>query len=237
MLSGLLGSIAGKVAIGVSAVTVTTGGLAAAGALPDPVQSAVADAADKVGVSLPDPDKTDGEAGTVAGEGEGEGGELGQEGEGEETAANRGNCVSYATRLADSLQLSGAEKGRFVAAVARADGAATAPVAEGGTPDPPCAAAIDAAASTAAVPNATVPKGPGARPEGRGRPEGGPTGRPAAPGRPTSPAGQGGGPQGGRPATTPTSPPTTQPPTNTPPAGEGGAPGGREPAPAAPPRR
>jgi hypothetical protein len=55
VLSSLFGSITAKILVGVVAATAATGGLAAAGALPRPVQNAVASAAEGVGVSLPNP--------------------------------------------------------------------------------------------------------------------------------------------------------------------------------------
>ena len=56
VLSSLFGSLTAKlVAAGALAATAATGGLAAAGALPSPVQQAVAGAAGDVGVNLPNP--------------------------------------------------------------------------------------------------------------------------------------------------------------------------------------
>ncbi|MGH2719600.1 MAG: hypothetical protein ACRDJU_13630 [Actinomycetota bacterium] len=55
VLSSIFGSITTKILIGVVAAAAATGGLAAAGALPTPVQNAVASAADGVGVSIPNP--------------------------------------------------------------------------------------------------------------------------------------------------------------------------------------
>jgi hypothetical protein len=56
MLSGLFSNMIAKVTAGTIVVMATTGSLAVAGTLPDPVQDAVAEAADTVGISLPDPD-------------------------------------------------------------------------------------------------------------------------------------------------------------------------------------
>lgn len=53
--SSLFGSITAKILAGVVAAAAATGGLAAANALPKPVQAAVASAAGTVGVHLPDP--------------------------------------------------------------------------------------------------------------------------------------------------------------------------------------
>jgi hypothetical protein len=63
MLSTLFASLGVKVAAAATAAVVTAGGAAAAtGALPDPVQQAVANAAEKVGVSLPNPEDEKAEA-------------------------------------------------------------------------------------------------------------------------------------------------------------------------------
>ena len=58
VLSSILGSITTKILLGVVAAAAATGGLAAAGALPTPVQNAVASAAGGVGVNLPNPQET-----------------------------------------------------------------------------------------------------------------------------------------------------------------------------------
>ncbi len=54
-----------KIALASAAAVLATGGLAVAGALPDPAQSAVASAAGQVGVSLEDPDEPDGDNNNV----------------------------------------------------------------------------------------------------------------------------------------------------------------------------
>jgi hypothetical protein len=56
--SSVFGSVTAKVLVGVVAAAAATGGLAAAGSLPRPVQNAVASAAGGVGVSIPDPAAT-----------------------------------------------------------------------------------------------------------------------------------------------------------------------------------
>jgi hypothetical protein len=56
--SSIFGSVTAKVLVGVVAAAAATGGLAAAGSLPRPVQNAVASAASGVGVSIPDPAAT-----------------------------------------------------------------------------------------------------------------------------------------------------------------------------------
>lgn len=58
VLSSIFGSITTKILLGVVAAAAATGGLAAAGALPTPVQNAVASAAGGVGVNLPNPQET-----------------------------------------------------------------------------------------------------------------------------------------------------------------------------------
>jgi hypothetical protein len=59
VLGGIFGSITAKIALlGVVAATAATGGLAAAGSLPNSLQSAVAGAAGNVGVRLPNPQAT-----------------------------------------------------------------------------------------------------------------------------------------------------------------------------------
>ncbi|HLI56790.1 MAG TPA: hypothetical protein VKY26_07100, partial [Actinomycetota bacterium] len=55
VLSSIFGSITTKILVGVVAAAAATGGLAAAGALPTPVQNAVASAAGGVGVGIPNP--------------------------------------------------------------------------------------------------------------------------------------------------------------------------------------
>lgn len=56
MLSTLFASLSAKIAAASFAAVAATGGLAAAGALPDPAQQAVADAAAKIGLHLPSPE-------------------------------------------------------------------------------------------------------------------------------------------------------------------------------------
>jgi hypothetical protein len=58
VFSTILSSIAGKIAIAGVALATTTGGLAAADALPEPAQQVVSDAAARIGISLPAPDNT-----------------------------------------------------------------------------------------------------------------------------------------------------------------------------------
>jgi hypothetical protein len=53
--STILSSIAGKIALAGVALASTTGGLAAADALPDPAQQIVSDVAERIGISLPAP--------------------------------------------------------------------------------------------------------------------------------------------------------------------------------------
>lgn len=55
VLSSIFGSITTKILLGVVGAAAATGGLAAAGALPAPVQNAVASAAGGVGVNIPNP--------------------------------------------------------------------------------------------------------------------------------------------------------------------------------------
>lgn len=57
MVPSLLGTLAGKMAVGFAAACAALGGVAVAGALPDPAQSAVAHAAHAVGLQLPDPNE------------------------------------------------------------------------------------------------------------------------------------------------------------------------------------
>lgn len=70
VLATLLSSLVGKIVVGSVAVAAATGGAAAAGVLPDPVQEVVADAASHIGIDLPSPaDAHDGaldEAGETA---------------------------------------------------------------------------------------------------------------------------------------------------------------------------
>ncbi|MEX2323630.1 MAG: hypothetical protein WEA29_07675 [Acidimicrobiia bacterium] len=58
MLTTILSSIVGKIAIAGVALATTTGGLAAADVLPAPAQQAVSNAAARIGISLPAPDDT-----------------------------------------------------------------------------------------------------------------------------------------------------------------------------------
>ena len=66
VLSSLFGSMTAKILAGVVAASAATGGLAAAGALPGPVQNAVASAAGSVGVNLPNPQAAHTDANKVA---------------------------------------------------------------------------------------------------------------------------------------------------------------------------
>ena len=68
-LGGLMTSVTAKVLVATATALAATGGAAAAGILPDPVQTVLADAAGVVGINLPSPDK-DGLA-TVLGDDEG----------------------------------------------------------------------------------------------------------------------------------------------------------------------
>lgn len=63
---------------------------------------------------------------------------------------NHGNCLAYAARIVDSLGLTGDERAGFLAIVAGNPDAVTSPVAEGGTPDAACQAAITTAKAEAA---------------------------------------------------------------------------------------
>ena len=56
MIASTLGRISGRAAIGAVAGVSLMGGLAAADALPDPMQNSVAEVADVVGIDFPDPD-------------------------------------------------------------------------------------------------------------------------------------------------------------------------------------
>lgn len=62
VLSTLGSSIIGKIAVAGVALATTTGGLAAADALPDPAQQIVSDVAARIGISLPAPDEQTPEA-------------------------------------------------------------------------------------------------------------------------------------------------------------------------------
>ena len=60
MIGSVLSSVTAKLAAsGIAVALATTGGLAAAGELPDPVQEKVAQVADQVGIELPDGDDVD----------------------------------------------------------------------------------------------------------------------------------------------------------------------------------
>jgi len=67
-----------------------------------------------------------------------------------QSSDNHGNCVDYAAKIVDTLGLTGDERAGFVAIVAGNPNAETTPVAEGGTPDAACQAAINAAKAEAA---------------------------------------------------------------------------------------
>jgi len=55
-LSGLFSSLAAKMVLGTAVALAATAGAAAAGILPDPIQSVAADAAEIIGIDIPDPD-------------------------------------------------------------------------------------------------------------------------------------------------------------------------------------
>ena len=167
VLSSLFASLTAKIAGVAVAAVAATGGLAAAGALPGPVQQAVSSAAAAIGVQLPTPaPAVTGTVGTPTGTvtgttGDGQdvsgtttdgggvtstvGGSVTGTVTGTVTGANHGNCVSYAAHLAGSLGFSGRDHGQFVSTVARDSSAISQPVTGTATPDAACMTAIDSA--------------------------------------------------------------------------------------------
>ena len=153
VLTSLFASLIAKVALVGVALAATTGGLAAAGSLPEPAQEALARAAEKVGFELPAADD--------AQEGEGEAGvpeELPESTEG-----------SSAPSVLDVIRSWGDDKGcEFGHAVA---------TAAGGSPGP----CQDEQGGNGEGEGRPESAGKG-RPEGAGKPEGTPTGKPAGAG-------------------------------------------------------
>jgi len=145
VFSSLFATLSAKIAGVAIAATAAAGGLAAAGALPAPVQSAVASAASNVGLNLPNPNADKGqdqkESNTP--------GAPSSTASAEASGVNHGNCVSYAASLVDSLGLSGRAKGTFTSDVAKDSSAVSAKVPDGGKPDHACQVAIDKAKADA----------------------------------------------------------------------------------------
>jgi hypothetical protein len=197
VLTSLFASLIAKVALVGVALAATTGGLAAAGSLPEPAQEALASAAEKVGFGLPAADDAE--------EGEGEAGvpeDLPESTEG-----------SSAPSVLDVIRSWGDDKGcEFGHAVA---------TAAGGSPGP----CQDEQGGNDEGKGRPESAGKG-RPEGAGKPEGTPTGRPAGAGKgPGRPAGAGEG--QGKPEGTPSSKPEgAGKPEGTPGGGNPGAAGG-----------
>ncbi|MGH2771641.1 MAG: hypothetical protein ACRDIU_00645 [Actinomycetota bacterium] len=78
----------------------------------------------------------------------------------ESPSPNHGACVSYAASVA-SKDLTGADRGQFVSMIAKDEEAISAKVAEDGTPDAACQAAITEAKAAALADNETTEKVPG----------------------------------------------------------------------------
>ena len=163
VLSSVFVSLSAKIAGVAIAATAAAGGLAAAGALPAPVQSAVASAASNVGLNLPNPNA---DKGQDQKESHAPGAPTSMASD-EASGVNHGNCVSYAAGLVDSLGLSGRAKGEFMSDIAKDSKAVSAKVPDGGKADKACQTAIDAAKADAKAldsagneaPTATVHEG------------------------------------------------------------------------------
>ena len=63
----------------------------------------------------------------------------------ESTGPNHGHCVSWAAHQSKTDGYSGKDRGEIISAVAKAEDATSAKVAEGGTPDSACSSAYSAA--------------------------------------------------------------------------------------------
>jgi hypothetical protein len=215
VLSSLFASLTAKIAGVAIAAAAATGGLAAAGALPAPVQQAVASAASNVGINLPNPNATKGLAEkAVHAPGPAPTSTVASDNAAVTATAsdsvNHGFCVSYATSIATSLGLSGSEKGQFISAVSQDPSALSAQVSTGGTPDAACQTSIDKAKAAVSAPGqsgathgkpavtATATAGAGNNPTGYGQ-----TSHPGA----TSNPGTGANPTGYGPTSYPTGKP------------------------------
>jgi len=160
VLTSLLASLVGKIALVSVAVAATTGGLAATGSLPNAAQDALARAAEKVGFELPAGDGSEGKTGDSEARVPDELPEA--------TEGSSAQSVLDVIRSWDDDK--GCEFGRAVATAA------------GGDPGP-CKNDDDDDGSE----NEDTPKGkpentPKGKPEGAGKPEGTPQGKPAGAG-------------------------------------------------------
>lgn len=158
-------SLTTKIAGVAIAATAATGGLAAVGVLPAPVQQAVSQAASTVGIPLPAPQhnssaplRTSAAPSPAATPTEGDHSATVSSTVSE--GPNHGTCASYATSVAASLGMTGDLKGKFVSALAQDPSATSAQVAAGGAPDAACRAAIDKAETEAANSSKSETTGP-----------------------------------------------------------------------------
>ena len=116
VLSELLSTLTAKIVAGTMVAAAATGGMAAAGVLPDPAQQAIADVASHVGLSLPSPEDDAADAAKNAKS------QDHNDGKPDGTDANDKGMSAEVQKLKDS-GLSGCELGRAVSAAASAKGA------------------------------------------------------------------------------------------------------------------
>lgn len=169
MLKPLLASLTAKIMAGTFAATAATGGLAAAGALPQPAQQAISKAADKVGISVPSPedspksDLDDTETARKPKAPKSKAPETETDVNSSSGQTNHGHCVSYAAKLG--------LKGKVLSLIAHDEAAIRAKVEGSNKADSGCLAAIERA--KAAVYEMTRPENgsPEGDKDGTGQPK------------------------------------------------------------------